>query len=200
MALFRINISPLQERNPIVDLERRPVSSFIKALNRAFKAIATAINQQGDIVQQLADLAGIVTDQAAIIAEQAELIDDLQTEQAATNSESSIQNSGVINETGALIAADDGSISVANHDRAYGNPTLNPTVAVIGQVIATGEGPGTIVYVYYDDPTRAGGAVTYLYSTVNGDAVQTGNRHSVGSAEIPAALTQDGTYTRPRGV
>ena len=71
MALGPVNIQPLQERNPIVDEQRRPLSSFIRALNKAFRILADAISgviealEAAAAAQQTADdaLEGLETKQ-----------------------------------------------------------------------------------------------------------------------------------------
>lgn len=50
-----------------------------------------------------------------------------------------------------------GSFVLSTHSRIY----LDKTVSVTGATISTGADPDDVVLVYYDDPTRAGGAVTY---------------------------------------
>jgi len=52
----------------------------------------------------------------------------------------------------------------------------------------TGLSYSTTYYIYYLDASRAGGAVTYQASTDPADAVQSGNVHSAGAVETPAAL------------
>ena len=94
-----------------------------------------------------------------------------------------------------FIQADDlGNVTIAAHRRYYGDGT---SVAVDGGSLATGELNPSVVFVYYDDTRRAGGAVTYEWSTT--PPVQAGTRHVVGRVEIPAAGTQDGTYLYPPG-
>lgn len=101
------------------------------------------------------------------------------------------------NFTAPAVSADNtGLVTIANHDRHYGNGTV---VAVTGDTLATGEVSPTRVHIYYSDPSRAGGAVTYQYSTAEADAAQIGDVHNVGAVEIPAAGTQSGGYARPPG-
>jgi len=202
MALGPINIPPLQEKLPIVDADRRPMASFIRSLNTAFRLIQRSFNDQADIVQQLAILAGLVDDQGNLIAAQQAEIDGLQISGAEAQKELSLINSGIINVvTPPMIEADSaGDITLSDHERRYGDPTLNPTVAVAGGLLTTGVASGTALYIYYDDTARAGGSVTYNYTTDPTDVVQSGNRHSIGSVTIPPTGTQEGIYVTPRGV
>lgn len=118
-----------------------------------------------------------------------------------TSAETSIVSSYPSNFTAPLISADNtGLITVANHDRVYGDSTLNPTVAVTGDTVSTIASTGNIVRIYYNDPARAGGAVTYLYTIdPTTPPVQGGDTHSVGAVEIPAAGSVDGGPVRPPG-
>lgn len=120
---------------------------------------------------------------------------------ASVTSESSIVTSYPDNFVAPLISANStGDVTIVTHDRVYGDPTMNPTVSVTGSIIATGESSPSVIRVYYVDPTRAGGAVSYLY-TVDPAAppVQGGNVHSVGAVEIPAAGSQSGNGVKPPG-
>lgn len=155
---------------------------IIEAAVAAALAAAAAANTAADNAQEAADDAAAAT--------------------AAQRTENSLVNSGVIDiTTPPLISADSaGSITISNHKRKYGDPTLNPTVSVTGGVLATAFVAGDNVYVYYDDASRAGGAVTYQTSLNSANAVQGGNRHSVGAVTIPGAGTDDGTYVPPPGV
>lgn len=90
-----------------------------------------------------------------------------------------------------------GSATIADHNRVYGDGS---SVAVTGGAVATGATSGQTVRVYYNDPTRAGGAVTYLF-TVDPAAppVQKVNTHSVGAVLVPAAGSNNGKFIRPPG-
>jgi hypothetical protein len=124
---------------------------------------------------------------------------------ADTNSaENSLVNSYIDSTsfTAPLISASStGTITIQTHTRVYGDPTLNPNVSVTGQIgMSTGAASGDTVRVFYNDPTRAGGAVTYQF-TIDPAAppVQTGDTHSVGSVIIPSTGTSGGKYVKPPG-
>ena len=126
------------------------------------------------------------------------------TAQSAANAaaiENSIVNSYVTGFAGNLIVSDRlGNVTIVNHTRVYGDTVLNPSRAVTGNTIATGAASGSTVRVFYDDPTRVGGAVTYQF-TVDPAAspTQKGNRHSVGAVLVPAAGTNNGRELTPPG-
>lgn len=175
---------------PIVTKEGRPAQQFLRIVNGAFTAIEAAFNSQADFVAAIVALNNLITTANAAVAA---------VTTAATNvtAASNLANSYVANFTPPVVSADNtGLVTIANHDRKYGDGT---SVAVTGDTLATGEAPGTIVYAYYSDPDREGGAVTYLYSTTEADAAQIGDVHNVGAVEIPAAGTVDGGYARPPG-
>lgn len=110
---------------------------------------------------------------------------------------SDLANSYVENFTPPMVEADNaGNVTIADHDRVYGDGT---TVSITGDTVATGESNPAIVYIYYDDPTRADTTPSFQFSTTEGDAAQIGDRHNVGAVTIPAAGTQSGGYARPPG-
>lgn len=147
------------------------------------------------IINALADL------DAATAAAQA-AADNANAAADSVTSDTSLVNSYPANPSPApLISANNtGSVTISNHQRVYGDSTLNPTVAVTGGIIGTGQPTGSVIRVYYNDPARAGGAVTYLYTVdPSPPPVQTGNVHSVGAVEIPAAGSVDGGPVRAPG-
>ncbi len=85
-----------------------------------------------------------------------------------------------------LSAADVGAnvtITISAHTRVYGD---GASVAVTGGTV-TGVPYSTVARVYYDQPSRAGGAVTYQWTSSLATAAQAGDRHSVGAVTTPAA-------------
>lgn len=194
MAVAPIRLPRFQARNPIVDREGKLLPSAIRAFNDAFDQIEEAVNSVlaiPEIQQALLDL------DAATAAAQA-AADNANAAAEATTLATALANSYV--ETNPLTATDAGTnatITVAAHNRIYGDGT---TVAVSGGSI-TALSYETLYYVYYDQPSRAGGSVTYLTTTDASVAAQTGDRHVVGSALTPAggAPPVDGSPVRPPG-
>lgn len=98
-----------------------------------------------------------------------------------------------------LTASSDGTVTIAAHSRVYGNGT---SVSVNSGTVTGQSGNVTI---YYVDPARAGGAVTYIGTT--NPVAQTGDTHVAGQVTIPAmgepATTGSGPaapgYTPPSG-
>lgn len=95
-------------------------------------------------------------------------------------------------------AGSNSTVSISAHTRYYAD---NTSVAVSGGSV-TGLAYSTTYFIYYDQPSRLGGAVTYAATTSETTAAQIGDRHLVGSVTTPAALAADtgGKYVRPPGV
>ncbi len=127
--------------------------------------------------------------------------DNANSTASAVASETSLVNSYPSNFTAPLISADNlGNVTIVNHNRVYGDSEINPPVSVIGGIVATAASPLSVVRIYYVDPARTGGTVSYLF-TVDPTIpfAQTGNIHSVGAVEIPTTGTQDGNSLHPPG-
>ena len=82
---------------------------------------------------------------------------------------------------GLLSASSSGVVTILAHSRVYGSGT---TVAVSSGSVS-GQLQSAFVRIYYNDPARVGGAVTYLATT--DEITQTNNVHVVGGVAIPAA-------------
>lgn len=124
---------------------------------------------------------------------------------AGTDATASLTEQSIVNSYPSggspLIESDSlGSITIDAHNRVYGNPSINPTVSVFGDTFSTTAVAGDIVRIYYDDPSRSGGSVTYQY-TIDPAAppVQSGSRHSVGAVVIPTTGTTSGIPLGPPG-
>lgn len=167
-------------------------------LQRYWQELVTALEQVPEIAASLQGAIDEAQDAADLAIAAAASADEAAD---AITSEQSLVNSFVTNFTPPLIQADSaGNVTIADHDRQYGNPALDPTVAVDGDTIASGEVNPAVVRVYYTDPARAGGAVSYLFTVDPADPpVQGGDIHVVGAVEIPAAGTSDGGFVRPPG-
>lgn len=193
-----IKLPDLQKHVPIVENVDKPSFAFSVWWNKVVRILEQAFNTLEDNIEAInlaLEAAGI----AQVAAENAQAAADAANASAAgSNSVASLTNSGV---TGCTISAtdagSDASITISNHTRVYGDGT---NVAVTGATL-TGRAYSTFYYIYYEDAARTGGAVTYLTTTDEAVAVQTGNRHVVGSITTPAAAgaDQDGTRLPPPG-
>lgn len=154
-----------------------------------------AIQDAVTAAQTAADTAQIAADTAQAAASTA------QEQTIAQRSGTSLNNSYAAGYTGNLIeATSSGSIIIQDHTRVYGDTVLNPSVAVTGSTFASGASVGDVVRIYYDDPSRVGGAVVYQFTIDPATApVQTGDRHVVGAVQIPSSGTGTGKGIRGPG-
>lgn len=184
---------------PIITDKKTPSTTFHQWWQEAVKQLETAITG----IQDALDAAGIAIAAAADAQAAADAADAAAT--AAQNAAdgatglTSVVNSGV--DVNPLSATDDGSsatIIIASHNRLYPDGS---SVAVSAESI-TGRAYSTEYWVYYDDPTRSGGSVTYMSTTIEADAAQAGDRHLVGKITTPAALDPDtnGLYKKYPGL
>lgn len=155
-----------------------------------------AINQL-PLIQAAIDAANAAADAANAAAENAQNTADSQA------LENSLVNSYIDSAsfTAPLLSADSsGNVTIASHTRVYGNPTLNPSVSVTGTTIATSATADDVVRIYYSDPSRAGGSVSFSHTIDPASIIpQSGTNHSVGSITIPSIGTNDGNYVKPPG-
>jgi hypothetical protein len=115
--------------------------------------------------------------------------------------EASLNNSFTSGFTAPLLTSDNtGVVTIKNHNRVYGDSTLNPTVSVVGGTVSTGATPGSTLRFYYVDALRAGGPVSYLFTTDPATPpAQSSNTHSVGAVVVPVVGTGDGETVFPPG-
>lgn len=198
LKLARLNTSA-----PIIGQAGAPNSTLIGWWNDICTALETALNTLTGQVSAIeaaqaaaaqAQTAATVAQTAASTAHNAAVTaqDAASTAQGTANTVTgfaALQGS-YVSPTNVLSAADAGAsatITIAGHNRIYGDGT---TVAVTGGAL-TGLAYSTAFSVYYDQPSRAGGAVTY-HSTADPATASpsAGNpdRHFVGAVKTPAAL------------
>lgn len=145
--------------------------------------------------QTAADTAQSAADTAQTAAVTAQNnVDSQAAEASLVNSYTTITSGDV------LTASASGDVTVAAHTRVYGDSVLNPNVSVTGGTVTTGAAPGSFVRIFYDDPGRTGGAVTYQFSVDPAAApVQKGDRHVVGAISIPATGSSIGKNIKGPG-
>lgn len=187
-----LKLPRLQRTTPIVDNNGFPSLQFHRDNDKFASSIEEAFNQLAESV------AAIAAAQAAADAANA-AADAANTAADAAASTAAMTSSGV---TGVTITATDAgadaTVSISAHTRVYGDGT---SVSVSAGTV-TGQAYSTLLYIYYDQPSRAGGSVTYLATTSQATAAQTGDRHLVGQVTTPAALggPTDGDYVGAPGV
>lgn len=193
MADF-VRIPTFTQRDPAVDGDGRFTNATIRTLNIALSQIADAINAIADIP---AIQAALVSLDAATAAAQA-AADAANAATATNTAATSLANSYVSGLTlSATDAGTNATITISAHTRVYGDGT---SFSVSGGSL-TALAYNTTYYIYYDQPSRAGGAVTYQSTTDAAVSAQTGDRHVVGSATTPlaAGIPIDGNPVLPPG-
>lgn len=170
------------------------VAAIQAALEAAGIALAAAESAQTTADSAAVDAAAAVADAAAAQATADAAMASGSGNSAATNLALSYPDTVSITSTDNGTNAD---IDITAHNRIYGDAT---SVAV-GADVLTGLTYGTKYYIYYDDPARTGGAVTYVATTSLSTAAQTGNRHTVGSitTAISGGPLTVGSRLRPPG-
>lgn len=163
MPIPTLVLAELQQVRPIVDAEGRPTPELLRNLNNNNLNIRTVVNQLAEFVEQIVELNNLITE---------------------VGGQNSMGDSYVTGLT--LEAFNDGAdchVDISDHTRVYGDGS---SVAVNGGTLS-GIPHDTIVRPYYDQASKAGGAVTYLWTSDIGTAAQSGDRHSVGAVVTPRA-------------
>ena len=204
--LLKFKLSALDRAGSIVVQDGTPTHQFQQNWQNQGKAIEGAIQILAEAVDGIlaAQAAAEAANAAAAVAQDAAATAQVAAETAndaaaAVGSEGTITASGTSGLTlTATDAGTDATVNISAHTRIYGDGS---SVSVSAGSI-TGLAYSTDYWVFYDDPTRAGGAVTYQHSTDPADAVQTGDKHSVGAVTTPAAAAPDnnGKEVLPAGV
>lgn len=202
MSLAPIILPRINTLLAIVDDQGRPTVAFklyldtlAKNLETAFNAIITNVNDLTAVAAATAAAAAsaATANAAAATANTAAATANTAATTANTTATAITNLSTLANSTttGLTITATDMganvTVDMTAHTRTYGNGTA---VAVnAGSVAALAY--STQYFVYYDQASRAGGAVTYV-ATTTATTAQTSsafpNRHYVGSVVTPAAL------------
>ena len=93
-------------------------------------------------------------------------------------------NRGSTQSTAPLSASDagaDATVAIAAHNVIYDGTTLSYNSGSV-----TGLSFSTLYYIYTDDPTKAGGAVTYVATTTGTDITANIGRYFIGEVTTPA--------------
>ena len=204
--LLKFKLSALDRAGSIVVQDGTPTHQFQQNWQNQGKAIEGAIQILAEAVDGIlaAQTAAEAANAAAVVAQDAAATAQVAAE-AANDAAAAVGSEGTITASGtsgltltATDAGTDATVNISAHTRIYGDGS---SVSVSAGSI-TGLAYSTDYWVFYDDPTRAGGSVTYQHSTDPADAVQTGDRHSVGAVTTPAAAAPDnnGKEVLPAGV
>lgn len=160
------------------------------------EAVETSFGALEDTVEALAaaNAAIAAAEEAIVLAEEAATTANTaavaaQDTATAITEASALQSSYIVGAP-ALSATDAGAdvtIAIGAHTRRYPQPDGSNVDVAVNAGNITGRAYSTLYYIYYDDPARTGGAVTYLSTTNQTTAAQTGTRHFVGQVLTPAA-------------
>ena len=135
--------------------------------------------------------------EAALIAQQAAADAQAAADQvAAAGALTSSYPQGV--SIAATDAGTDATVTISAHTRIYADGTS----ASVNSGVLTGLLYDTSYWIAYDDPTRSGGAVTYVaYTTPQGNGTGSVSRHFVGAVQTPTSggLDTDGVGSQPPG-
>lgn len=199
MAILPIRLDRYMRGVPIVDRNGIPTLQEQAREQRNLEAIENAVNAVIDNANATAaaNAAAVAANTAATAAQTA--ADNAQGAADEATATTAIANSYVSGVT--ITATDAGSnvtISISAHTRNYADGT---NVSVNSGSI-TALDYSTTYYIYYDQASRAGGAVTYQATTSATTAAQLGDRHTVGSVATPAAAgpPATGDFVLPPGV
>ena len=199
MAIAPIRLDRLLRFDRVANADGTVNGDFQSKWQRAMEEIENSVNAVIDAqnAADAANAAAAAADAAAAAAQTA--ADTANTAAVTVAADSSLASSGVSGLTmTATDAGTDATITISAHTRIYGDGT---SVSVSGGTV-TGLAYSTGFFVYYDQASRAGGAVTYQATTSAATAAQTGDRHSLGAVTTPAAAgpPNDGNVNLPPGV
>jgi hypothetical protein len=189
-----VRIPSFQANQQVVTENGRFTPSALRALNDALTTLGGAINTLANIPEIQAAL--VTLDAATTAAQTA--ANNANTAAATTTAATNLANSSVSGLT--MTATDAGTnvtVTISAHTRKYGD---NTTVSVLGGSL-TALAYDTTYYIYYDQASRLGGAVTYASTTDPAVAAQIGNRHVVGAVTTPLSggAPEDGDPVLPPG-
>jgi type II secretory pathway pseudopilin PulG len=177
MAIVPIRIPRLQGGRAVVDANGIPTNSFLRTFNDALGLIESTLNAVID-AQNAADAAKKAADTAQTAADNAQKAAD--QAQGGTR-EQALVSSYIAPRS--VVTATKLVISIVAHTRYYGDGTSVPVNAGTVQ----GTDFGDTDDVWYVDPDRTGGAVTYVTGT---DGPAQGNDvHVVGSVSLSNTTT-----------
>lgn len=183
-----VRIPVFQQTQQVVDSDGRFTPPALRALNDAIRTLGDAINAIASIPEIQQALQNL--DQAIQAAQQA--AQDANDATASVSREAALQGSYI--DPDSVLSASTTTITIAAHTRKYADGT---SVAVAGGSVPV-SAPGDVDYVFYDDPSRAGGAVAYVVALAQ--PVQSGDRHVVGAVGVPTVGTANGgAGPRPPG-
>ncbi len=193
--MAKLKLSRFNLGQAIVDLKTgSATTAFLRWINDTVSTIGSAYNDLDQLVQDIA----FSLQQSGIAIQTAQ---EAKAAAMASAREAALVNS-YVDPSDAITTTLDGTagkITIADHTRRYGDGT---SVSVIGGSI-TGLALSSQYYIFYLDPARTGGAVTYSATVDPSAAGQGVDRHLVGGIVTPNAQGEGGGgggTTRPPGI
>ena len=188
-----IRIPDFQQSQAIVDKEGKPVGVFLRYLNSAFQSLVNNANATNAALAAagIAQAAAVAANTAATGAQTAANTAQTAANTAQDAADATIEATALANSwvTGLTVTATDAganaTITISAHTRNYAYDPVT-TKAVNGGSL-TALAYDTTYYIYYDQASRLGGAVTYVVTTVATNVAQVNNRHSVATVRTPLA-------------
>lgn len=203
MPFTPLQISDLRADRAIVDSEGRPTTELLRAINGNLLNIRNVLGELVDFasaIQAAQDAADLATEAALVAQDAADVASEAAGDAAGQTALQSSYPTGLT-----ITATDVGAsvtVTISAHTRVYPQAGgSNVSVSVNGGSL-TGLAYSTDYWIYYDDPTHAGGAVTYVATTSDTTAAQIGDRHAVGGVSTPAAAAAPviGKPTKAAGI
>jgi hypothetical protein len=180
MAVTPIKLPRLPANQKLINADGTPTLVYSRWWQSVVQQVEQAIN---GIIALPEIQAAIDEAQAAADAANAAAADAADAT-VANAKEAALVNSYL--DPSSVLTASTTTITVAGHIRHYADGT---TATITGGTVAA-TAMGDTDYVSYSDPTRAGGAVTFIVSTA--PPTQTGNTHVIGAVIIPSTGTAAG--------
>lgn len=189
-----------RQDRPIVDPKTGyPTPEFLRNINSGLDLLnyLADIQAAADAAQQAADNANTAAQNAQNAADAA---------QGAANGAADATALANSYPTGVTISANDvgggtsSTVFITAHTRVYATDPQTSVSVNAGSI--PGLVPDTRYYIYYDQPSRSGGTVSYAATTNQSNVAQVNNRHSVGTVKTPVASggpTNGGGTTPPGG-
>lgn len=181
----KVSISPIQQRIPAVNEDRTLSFALHGEINRVINSLANVTNYNAETIELIVE----TLRQYGILVKRVEDVEKAQQDAMRAQALLNSYPDPTITMSAQTQADGTATVTIINHNRVYAD-AAKTTVPVIGGSIS-GLALNSQYYIYYDDPTFAGGAVTYRYTTDNTVAAQVGVRHSLGGVATGGAQDTD---------
>lgn len=194
MSLSPVKLTTLPQADPVVEPQTgRPTRVFLNFINGTIRELKRSIGG----IQDAIDAAAAANTAAATANAAAGTAQSAATGVTAQAVMSDSYPSGLT-----ITATDVGAsvtIAISAHTRHYPQPNGTDITVGVNSGSLTGKAYSTSYWIYYDDASHAGGAVSYQATTTQATSAQVGDRHAVGAVLTPAATAGPvtGKYRTP---